>query len=225
MTLTIAVRFREGVLLAADSNGRAFDVVPVTDEKQVKIHRIAKDAYSAFAGENADFYKYDVAEWQERLGDSFDGKSGQYIAKAFSEFLREAKNKRDPSRANYPRLKVILCVREAESRIRIYTIRDLEDFNPALINRPFAAGGVSGIAEYLVNRYWKDEMSQEEAIALVEYAFSESMSQAGEIGGLLQLEVLRLDGGHVALPPRSLKAISTRNEDIAAKVRQSLYRE
>lgn len=244
MTLLVALKGRDGLVLAADSRGTFGDPRGITaqNDSQQKAHILSKRAavLQAGAGEVGALI---VQHAREKIAaDGIDGVTPVLNAL------------RDTARANYndwfptvapivppqlvmtgqaptrPDLAFIIggyeLQEEGESgapTARIYQMGSGTDFSPMLHDYGFAVAGVAQYALYLLNRLYEDDRGMAELQALAVYVITETASQDGKVGGPVKLVTIAADKGGKMLDDVAVTKIAEENEGRSKALRDSFF--
>ena len=236
MTLLVALRGQDGLVLAADSRGTFGDPSSTTaqNDSMQKAHIVAPHvaALTAGAGEVASLL---ILEATKSIG-SIDGVT------PVMEHLRET------ARAKYdewfPTVAAIqppalLMTGQAPSRPglsflvggyegdggdpKVYQLISQNDFAPMLHDYGFAVAGVPQYALYLLNRLYEPDRGVDELTALAVYVITETASQDGKVGGPIKVVTVRPDTGCVALDEPAVLAVLDGNAVRSQSLRDSFY--
>jgi 20S proteasome alpha/beta subunit len=235
MTLLIALKGNDGLVLAADSRGTFGDPRGVTaqNDSQQKAHILAPHVAVLLAG-SAELGSLVLREAVEAIG-----QGGVDGATAVMNLLRAMARDRygqwfpslsavqvigQPSR---PDLNFIIGGYDPDGAGSfaspvIYQLAGALDFPPMLHDYGFAVAGVPQYALYLLNRLYEPNRSTQELTALAAYAITETASQDGKVGGPVRL-ITVAPSGCVALDDEAVSGVVARNDERAAALRDSFY--
>jgi 20S proteasome alpha/beta subunit len=239
VTLLVALKASDGLVLACDSRGTFGDPRGVTaqNDAQRKARILTSHVACLIAGQ---------------------GELGTTIAKQASEAISTRgvvgvtpvmEVFRETARALYaqwlphlmpavppgvaamarPDIEVIVAGYEQDDHgnfttPRIYHLVSSLDFPPMLHDYGFALGGIALYALYLLNRLYDAQRSVDELTALAVYAITETASQDGKVGGPVQVVTVAQHGGCNQLDAAAVERVTTENEDRSTALRNSFYR-
>jgi len=238
MTLLIALKGRDGMVLAADSRGTFGDPRGVTaqNDAQKKAHILSPHVavLSAGSGEVGalviDLVKQQVA------AQGADGVTP--VLDILRETVRTQYNNWFPSIppiqpvpliqsgqiAVRPDLAFIVGGYELDGIPRIFGLGSLFDFSPMLHDYGFAVQGVAQYALYLLNRLYEAGRAVEELTPLAIYVITETASQDGKVGGPVNVVTVKPgnEGCHT-VTPETVRQIQETNESRSRALRDSFY--
>jgi 20S proteasome alpha/beta subunit len=109
------------------------------------------------------------------------------------------------------------------SRPVIYQLNSAFNFAPMIHDYGFAVAGVATYALYLLNRlYQADRKAQDELAPLAVYAISETASQDGKVGGPIRVVIVN-PAGSKELSASEVDEIVKRNATKTAALRNNFY--
>ncbi len=116
----------------------------------------------------------------------------KYARARFQEWftLFTIKPSANDSRPARPDLNFIIAGFEATKEPSIYRMSSSLDFAPMLHNYGFGIDGVAQYALYLLNRLYDSESIVGDLECLAAYVITETASQDGKVGGLIQMAVI-----------------------------------
>ncbi len=235
MTLLIALKGNDGLVLAADSRGTFGDPRGVTaqNDSQQKAHILAPHVAVLTAG-SAELGSLVLREAMAAIGqEGVDGATA--VMNALRDLARKRYGEWFPSlmavqvigQPARPDLSFIIGGYDPDpsgSYVSpvIYQLAGAFDFPPMLHDYGFAVAGVPQYALYLLNRLYEPNRSTQELMALAAYAITETASQDGKVGGPVRLITVK-PSGSVALDDDAVGGVVERNEERAAALRASFY--
>lgn len=241
MTLLVALKGEDGLVLAADSRGTFGDPRGVTaqNDSQQKAHVVADHAavLAAGAGELGILIVNGVAEQVKQAG--ADGVTP--VVDELRRLARERYKEWFPSLppvqpppavaqqiAARPDISFIIggYDRDAGGSFtipKIYSCHSSYDYPPMLHDYGFAVAGVPQYALYLLNRLYEEERSVQDLTALAVYVITETASQDGKVGGPVRVVTVKPDEGCTLLDAAEVERIAEDNENRAQSLRDSFY--
>jgi 20S proteasome alpha/beta subunit len=242
MTLLVALRGLDGLVLAADSRGTFGDPSQTTaqNDSMQKAHVLSKHAAILAAGAS-EVGALLIAEAQAVIAaQKIDGATN--VMEAVRQTARAKYNEWFPTVppiqppqlamaggvATRPGVQFIVAGYEldesgAPGATATYQIGSWTDFAPSLHDYGFAVAGVAQYALYLLNRLYQPDRSVEELTALAVYVITETASQDGKVGGPVKVITCTADTGCVALDDAVVVKIAAGNEERSASLRDSFY--
>jgi 20S proteasome alpha/beta subunit len=241
MTLLVALKGTDGIVLAADTRGTFGDPRGVTAQNDaiIKAHVLAKHAAILMSG-SSELGALILKQASDTVSQgSMDGATAvmnvvrdaavQSYAAWFPSlsavFGHQQMTAQAPGR---PDLNFIVAGYDpaldgAYGRPVMYSLLSGLDFPPMLHDYGFAVNGVPQYALYLLNRLYEPGRSTQELIALAVYAITETASQDGKVGGPVRVVTVRPEEGCTVLPDEDIATITAHNEQRAASLRDSFY--
>ncbi len=243
MTLLVALKGRDGLVLAADSRGTFGDPSGTTaqNDSMQKAHVLSRHvaALAAGAGEVGALLAREAT--QEIAGANLDGVTP--VMEALRTTVRAKYDEWFPTVPAIPapqlaqtgqvatRPGLIFIVAGFEQAApgqlaepRIYQLQSPSDFAPMLHDYGFAVAGVPQYALYLLNRLYEPNRTAEELTALAVYAITETASQDGKVGGPVKVITVQPDIGCMALAQEGVDEVISRNEARSSALRDSFYK-
>jgi len=239
MSLLIALRGSDGIILSSDSRGTFGDPRGVTaqNDAQQKAHILSPHVGVLVAGAG------EIGSLAVGLAKEFIATQGTDGVTPVMEALRNTTRGRyqewfpsiPPVQpvafiqtgqvAMRPDLTFIVGGYELDNTPKIYTLASLLDFPPALHEYGFAVLGVAQYALYLLNRLYEADRAIEELIPLAIYVITETASQDGKVGGPVNaITVKPGDEGCQVVPRDKILEIQKENEKRSKALRDSFYK-
>lgn len=236
MTLLVALKGTDGLVLAADSRGTFGDPRGVTaqNDSQKKAHILSTHAALLMSGA-AELGSNVLLRYAR--GDSPDGVTA--VMEAFRAVARQSYAEWLPHMPpavpqGVPALPrpdlgfIVAGYDEADEggkpEARIYTLMSGLDFAPMLHEYGFALQGVAQYALYLLNRLYEPNRTLPELSALAVYAVTETASQDGKVGGPVRVITISPTDGCSELPLESVEKIISENTRRSESLKMSFYR-
>lgn len=239
MTLLVALKGKDGLVLAADSRGTFGDPRGVTaqNDAQQKAHVLSAHVAVLTAGSGEigaliiDLVRDKVAKQK------IDGATA--VMNLLRDTVREQYNNWFPSVPAIQPLQLIqsgqVAVRpdmafivggyELDGTPRLFGMGSLLDFSPMLHDYGFAVQGVAQYALYLLNRLYESDRTVQELTSLAIYVITETASQDGKVGG--PVNVIKIDpgaGGCQTLASDEVHKIQAENDSRSKALRDSFYK-
>lgn len=240
MTLLVALRGTDGLVLAADSRGTFGDPRGVTAQNDsmkkalVLSRRVA--ALQAGAGEVGSLILQEVSALlaeDDGINEVLD-KLRNHVRQRYSEWFPSVAAIPAPALAasgqvpTRPDLAFLVGGYQSDhdglsGDPQIFQLNSGSDFSPMLHNYGFAVAGVPQYALYLLNRLYEADRTVGELLPLAVYAITETASQDGKVGGPVNVVTIRADNGCEALNEGQVDAVMQENQERAAALRSSFY--
>ncbi len=221
MTLAVAIKAADGVVVAADSRGTIGDPRGLTavNDTQQKVSRFGRCALAtAGAGELAlslldEFAKRGLNDPQ----DTDDALAAFRVgAGVTDEWFRTIPVEKRPEvvflLAGYPRA-------SASALPAAYLLTSSTYFAPQLAGNYPMMIGVPQYAIYLSHRYYDPAMTADNAAALAAYLISETASQDPKVGGPIRMAKVT-QSGYVELTVEDVNRLMVRNEGLNAHLKR-----
>jgi 20S proteasome alpha/beta subunit len=244
MTLLVALKGKDGLVLGADSRGTFGDPRGITaqNDSQQKAHILSRRAAALQAG-SGEVGALIVQHAREKIvADGIDGVTP--VLSALRETARHNYNDWFPSVPPIPAPQLVMTGQapsrpdlvfivggyelqddgdESAPTPRIYQMASATDFSPMLHDYGFAVAGVAQYALYLLNRLYEPDRSVAELQALAVYVITETASQDGKVGGPVKLMTIAADKGGKMLDEAAVTKIAEENEGRSKALRDSFY--
>ena len=239
MTLLVALRGSDGLVLAADSRGTFGDPRSVTAQNDAmkKAHVLSRRValLQAGAGEVGALIVQEVAP---QLSNDADVNTAlqvlrDHVRRRYGEWFPRVAAVPAPTLAQTgqvptrPDLIYLVAGFESDGDVpgetKIFQIMSTNDFSPMLHDYGFAVAGVAQYALYLLNRFFEPERSVAELLPLAVYAITETASQDGKVGGPVNVITIRAEQGCEALTSAAVDQIVLDNSERSAAIRSSFY--
>jgi 20S proteasome alpha/beta subunit len=239
VTLLVALRGSDGLVLAADSRGTFGDPRSVTAQNDAmkKAHVLSRRValLQAGAGEVGALIVQEVAP---QLSNDADVNTAlqvlrDHVRRRYGEWFPSVAAVPAPTLAQTgqvptrPDLIYLVAGFEPDTDVpgetKIFQIMSANDFSPMLHDYGFAVAGVAQYALYLLNRFFEPKRSVAELLPLAVYAITETASQDGKVGGPVNVITIRAEQGCEALTPAAVELIVSENSERSAALRSSFY--
>lgn len=235
MTLLVALRGSDGIVVASDSRGTFGDPRGVTaqNDAQKKLYRASKYSSILTAGSGelgATIMAEALGLIQEDDGVSTVLDKTRTLVRAkyddwFPGFVIQPNEDGDPVRPDLALLVAGYDESGDAPEQKIFQIVSALDFAPMLHNYGFALVGVAQYGLYLLNRLYKDNQNVEQLRALAAYVITETATQDGKVGGPVQMATIKPDEGCRELPQDEIDAIVSKNERKNTSLQDSFFKE
>jgi 20S proteasome alpha/beta subunit len=237
MTLLVALRGADGVVVATDSRGTFGDPRGVTAQNDSQKKLYIASRYSAIltagSGELGAFVMQDVLGAIQSSGAAgctavMDITRNLVRAKYGDWFARFAvqpmPNVPAPVR---PDLGLIIAGYDVDAagtptEQRLFQLISQADFAPMLHNYGFAVSGIAQYALYLLNRLYDRTSTVEHLKALAAYVITETASQDGKVGGRVQMATVT-PMGCTELSPQDTDRILEHNQRRSESLKRSFF--
>jgi 20S proteasome alpha/beta subunit len=239
MTLLVALRGKDGLVLAADSRGTFGDPRGVTaqNDTQQKLYVFGNYAGVMTAGSGelgAQLMREVQVAIQQRQAvgvtpvmEAIRDTAIQRYDEWFPGWgIQPVPGLAMPVR---PDLALIIAGYDLDANgqptdQKIYTLTSNLAFAPMLHNYGYALQGVPQYALYILNRLYEPGREAAQLERLAAYVITETASQDGKVGGPVQMASILEAGGAVMLSDTRIGSILTRNTQLLADLRGFFYR-
>ena len=239
MTLLVALKGKDGLVLAADSRGTFGDPRGITAQndnmKKAQILSPHVAVLTAGSGEVGALVISVVA--QKVAEHNTDGVSP--VLDILRSTVREQYNNWFPTvpaiqpmallQAGQvpvrPDLAFLVAGYEPDNTPRIFGLGSFFDFSPMLHDYGFAVQGVAQYALYLLNRLYEADRTVQELTSLAVYVITETASQDGKVGGPVSLITIEPGPkGCQIMPPDKVLQVQEANISRSKALRDSFYK-
>ncbi len=239
MTLLVALKGQDGLVLAADSRGTFGDPRGVTaqNDTQQKAHVLSRHVAVLTAGSGEVGAMVIDLVRQQVTARNLDGATP--VLTVLRDTARAQYNAWFPSVPPIqpmamlqtgqvpvrPDLAFVVGGYELDGTPRLFGLGSFMDFPPMLHDYGFALQGIAQYALYLLNRLYEPGRTIQELTPLAIYAVTETATQDGKVGGPVNVIVIRPgDEPCQVLAPEAVQAIQTANVARSGALRDSFYR-
>ena len=240
MTLLVALRGADGIVVASDSRGTFGDPRGVTaqNDAQKKLYRVSKHAAILAAG-SGELGATVMAEALTLIHET-DGisivleKTRKLVRERYDEWFPKFSVQLNPlnpaGNPVRPDLALLLAgydvgEPQAPSVQKIFQLGSTFDFAPMLHNYGFALVGIAQYALYLLNRLYQNDSTVDRLKALAAYAITETASQDGKVGGPVQMATITPADGCKVLAQDEINAIVSDNSQKNTTLKDSFFKE
>jgi len=239
MTLLVALKGKDGLVLAADSRGTFGDPRGITaqNDNQKKAHILSPHVavLTAGSGEVGALVISMVA--QKVAQEKSDGVTT--VLEILRTTVREQYNNWFPTvpamqpmallQAGQvpvrPDLAFLVAGYEPDNSPRLFGLGSFFDFSPMLHDYGFAVQGVAQYALYLLNRLYEADRTVQELTSLAVYVITETASQDGKVGGPVSLITIEPGAtGCQIMPPDKVLQVQEANNSRSKALRDSFYK-
>ncbi len=238
MTLIVALRGSDGIVLAADSRGTYGDPRGVTAQKNsmMKLHKLARHVGVLLSGD-AGLGNQLLASWN---GDRNASESAPELMERFRAHVRVTFGSWFPGFATQavqgspipvrPDLRLLIAGFEYDgdgnpSEAVLYNLLSFYDFAPVRLDHGFALDGVGQYALYLFNRLYREGYGSERLKHLAAYAITETASQDGKVGGPVRMATISPVDGYLPVTDEEVASILQQNTRRSDGLRKSFFGE
>jgi 20S proteasome alpha/beta subunit len=220
MTLTIALRGPDGIVLASDSRNT---IGNVSNDTQVKLFQINDQCAVMFSG---------FTELAYFIIDSFlNGNKEKYIDKVALTFANHARSIYLSSYEKKPESPVLtfcLCGVEESNphkppKIKIYGTSTL-DF-PAVLYQDTCFQGSINTPLYLAKKYYRSDLSMSQLIRLITYMQTETASSDKTVGGPLRVATITAKDGFQEITPDEIADFTLQNSEYNKNINDMFWSE
>lgn len=242
MTLLIALKGNDGMVLAADSRGTFGDPRGVTAQNDsIRKAFILTSHVAAIQGGSAELGAMVLKQIQDTLAQQVATDGVANVVQMVHQTARSSYDAWFPSlpqtvivnpqtgiQMGRPDLTFIIGGYEKDqkgdfTRPVIYQLNSALNFAPMIHDYGFAVAGVPTYALYLLNRlYEADRKALEELAPLAVYAISETASQDGKVGGPIRVLIVSPTGSK-ELSEAEVENIVKNNLTKTTALRDSFY--
>jgi len=239
MSLLVALKGKNGLVMAADSRGTFGDPRGVTaqNDNQKKAHILASHVAVLTAGSaEVGALVLDIAK-ARTASSEIDGVTP--VLETLRSTVREKYNEWFPTVppilpipliqtgqvAVRPELVFLIGGYELDGTPRLFGLGNLFDFSPMLHDYGFAVQGVAQYALYLLNRLYEADRTIQELTSLAVYTITETASQDGKVGG--PVSVVTIDPGRTGcqvMDPEEVQKVYEENNLRSRALRDSFYK-
>jgi 20S proteasome alpha/beta subunit len=235
MTLLVALRGVDGIVVASDSRGTFGDPRGVTaqNDAQKKLYRASKHAAILTAGSG----ELGATVMAEALTLIQENDSVNVVLEKTRNLVREKYSQWFPQFALQPNpqghpvrpdLGLLIAGYDIQPDgpqvQKIFQLQSGLDFAPMLHNYGFALLGVAQYALYLLNRLYQNDSSVDKLKPLAGYAITETASQDGKVGGPVQMATIMPPDGCKELSQAEIDAIVTSNAQKNTTLKDSFFK-
>jgi len=205
MTLIVALKGKDGIVVASDSRGTFGDPRGVTAQNDTikKVHLVKNVAVLMAGSEQANIIIEEAAREVEQVNSSgvtdIMTKIREVGRRKFSEWYQGFPffplPQQNPGFVR-PSIQLVIAGYDVDRSgtqgavPRMYSMTSNYDFAPNLHDFGFAIGGVGQYALYLLNRLYSPDMTTTSLKHLATYVVTETAAQDGKVGGPVQLGVV-----------------------------------
>ena len=226
MTLLVALKGKDGLVLAADSRGTFGDPRGVTAQNDTmqKAHILSEHVAVLAAGSGEvgaliiDISKKEIKQNNIDSATSVMEKFRDIVRKQYNEWfptvppIQSAALMQSGQVAVRPGLEFLIGGYEKDNTSRLYGLSSMTDFSPMLHDYGFAIKGIAQYALYLLNRLYSKDMTLRSAIELAAYCISETATQDGKVGGAVQIAEITTKNGFKAYTKEEVEGITEENK-------------
>ncbi|MBM3331166.1 hypothetical protein FJY68_04850 [candidate division WOR-3 bacterium] len=225
MSLVVALKAKDAIVMAADSRGTIGDPRGLTaiNDKQQKLFPCGCCGLGLVGSMEMGTALLDVLENQARIQDVANVDDAarvvmQHSATSFGQWFGNIAPDKRPV--------VIITLagyrdpRGAQPKPMVYNLNSQVNFAPQLFGDAPALSGVPQYAVYLVHRYYDPTIPTEKAKALAEYLIAETASQDPKVGGPIRMSMISAASGYAPLTEEEVLAVHKSNETLNARLRE-----
>ena len=240
MTLLVALRGSDGIVVATDSRGTFGDPRGITaqNDSQKKLYIVSKYASILTAGSGElgasimQEFLNSLQPTNEESVTTILNKVRTLIRTRYSEWFAKFEVQAIPGSTKPVRPSLSLIIagydNDAEGKPteqKIFQLLSQTDFAPMLHNYGFALSGVAQYALYLLNRLYENDLKIEILTALAAYVITETASQDGKVGGQVQMAIITPIDGCKELSNDEIDKILDKNKERSKSLKDSFFKE
>lgn len=199
-TLIVALRAKDGIVLAGDSRGTVGDPRGLTAIRDTETKLFQLSGYSGMGIAGSSEL---AASIFDILKPKIDSEKLSYIDEILNKAREVVKQSYDDWFAKFslkdrPALLLIICgynrVADDQLEPKTYLLSSGLDFAPQLFPDGNALVGVVQYAVYLKHRFYAASMTCNQACRLAVYLITETATQDPKVGGPIKMALIRPDG-------------------------------
>jgi 20S proteasome alpha/beta subunit len=239
MTLLVALKGKDGLVLAADSRGTFGDPRGVTaqNDNQKKAHILSPHVAVLTAGSGEigaliiDMVRQKVAEQKTDGASQVLEVLRATVRKQYNDWFPTVppiqpitllQTGQIPMR---PELAFLIAGYELDGTPRLFGLGSLFDFSPMMHDYGFAVQGVVQYALYLLNRLYEAGRTIQELTSLAVYVITETASQDGKVGGPVSVITIGpAPKGCQVMAPSEVQQVQEANISRSKALRDSFYK-
>ena len=238
VTLILALKGSDGLVLAADSRGTYGDPRAGTaqNDSMVKVHQLSKHAGLLITGDSGLGNQILAGFPQDRAA----AVSTPVLVEAFRQYVRAQHTAWFQTFAVQPmqgmpvplrpQVSFVIAGYEYDSEGKsaapvLYSLPTTYDFAPVRMDHGFALDGIAQYALYLFNRLYRDGYSTEQLQSLAAYAITETASQDGKVGGPIRMATISPEHGYQGIPSNIVENLVAQNVGRSEALRKSFFGE
>jgi len=238
MTLLVALKGKDGFVLAADSRGTFGDPRGVTaqNDNMQKAH-ILTPSVAVLAAGSGELGSLVIDLVKKKLtAGKIDGVTAvletlrETARENYQQWFRSIPPVQSPALVltgqapARPDLLFTVAGYEPDGTPRLFTVVSQLDFPPMLHDYGYALQGVAQYALYLLNRLYEPDRTVEELASLAVYVITETASQDGKVGGPVNvITIVPSSKGCQLMTPAQVQKIQETNLLRAKALRDSFY--
>ena len=223
MTLIVAMKSKDAIILGADSRGTIGDprgLTAINDTYQ-KIFPLGCCGLGiAGTSEMGNVLLDELQKGAiQQISNIDDGvrQVGQHSAQYFSQWFGNIPPEKWPG--------VLLTLagyrfNQTQPEPMIYLLNSQLNFAPQLWGDYPCLSGVPQYAVYLAHRYYAPSISAEQAKVLTEYLIAETASQDPKVGGQIHIAEITPQNGYIELTKQEVDVIRKNNQSLNKAIRQ-----
>jgi 20S proteasome alpha/beta subunit len=224
MTLIVAMKTEEAIILASDSRGMMGDPrgLSAINDNQTKLYSLGHCGFglagaSELGASLLDEYRkkgFDKPTPVDEVMEKISQESAKLYNKWFGDIMREKRPLVVITLAGYRNLGT------PKPEPMIYVLESGQNFAPMLMGKYPTLTGIPQYAVYLGHRYYDPSISAERAKSLAEYLINETASQETKVGGRIRMAEITPKEGFKELTEAEVAVISSANAEFNQKLRE-----
>jgi len=216
MTLIVALRGSDGVVLAADSRGTIGDPRGLTaiNDNQLKLFRLSKfcgigvSGASEVAAKVIDDFGRKRQHSKTIYADEITEETRQFVRQCYDDWFAKLKLEERPSLT----FTIVGYQKEGRGMLpRTYLLVSRSDFAPHLFPNGNCLAGIPQYAVYLMHRFYDPAMTVVNLASLAVYLISETATQDPKVGGQIKAATITPSTGYRELHDAEVADIVKKN--------------
>ncbi len=239
MTLLVALKGKDGLVLAADSRGTFGDPRGVTaqNDNQKKAHILSPHVAVLAAGSGEvgaliiDMVRKKVdaqkVDWASPVLEVLRNTVREQYSNWFPTVppIQPVALLQTGQVAMRPDLAFLIGGYELDGTPRLFGLISMFDFSPMMHDYGFAVQGVAQYALYLLNRLYEADRTVQELTSLAVYVITETASQDGKVGGPVSVITIEKGAkGCQIMEPNVVQQVQETNNSRSKALRDSFYK-
>jgi 20S proteasome alpha/beta subunit len=219
MTLTICIKASDGIVFASDSRATSRDPRQETtiNDQVKKIFPVGKYSGIGIAGDGGVAMSL-IDELKEKVHTENDIRK---LIKEFHEYNKNIFNDwfshEKPNERTF--LSIILAGYTTDGCGEIYNLFSFDNFVPRKSATGFSCLGITYLAQYLLNRFYQQDITVKHAVDLAAFCIIETASQDGKVGGDLQISSFSSTNEYRAFTLQEIEKIKYNAKALREKMR------
>ena len=228
MTLIVALKGKDGLVIAADSRGTIGDPRGLTaiNDDQIKLFQLSQfcgigvSGASEFAANVIDTLKQERKNSATQYADDIMQETRQLVRRLYNDWFKKFKVNQRPAMT----LTIVGYQKQGASMTpRTYFLASSSDFAPHLFPTGNCLSGIPQYAVYLMHRFYDPAMKVGHLARLATYLISETATQDPKVGGRIRVAKITKSQGYAELSEKEVETINKKNDQQSNKLKQSFF--